>query len=342
MEKLYEYVGVFHIHTTESDGTKGHEEIIRIAKRSGLDFIVFTDHMSIKRPQLQGWHDGVLVIVGYELQDNANKNHYLVLGIDRLVGKNMTAMDYVRKVKEFNGIGIIAHPDEVRQNPDYPPYEWNEWNTLEFDGLEVWNHLSAWMEEIVSKRQYILFVKPRAFLLYPPERTLKRWDELNKIGHYVGIGSVDAHAHKYRFGPFWIRIFPYKVAFKSIRSHLLLKEPLPRENEKAVLSFLQAVRKGNIFISNYHRGDARGFRFIARGKSGKYVLPGEAMELKDSPYLFSITPRRALFRLIKDGSLLTEREGNEFNFEVVEKGIYRMELVRDNAGWIYTNPIWII
>jgi hypothetical protein len=46
----FEIEGVYHIHTTFSDGRKTPEEIAAIAARQALDFIVLTDH---GRPNLE-------------------------------------------------------------------------------------------------------------------------------------------------------------------------------------------------------------------------------------------------------------------------------------------------
>ncbi|NIM98464.1 MAG: hypothetical protein GTO24_10415, partial [candidate division Zixibacteria bacterium] len=39
----HEYVGVAHIHSTDSDGTESVPEIIQIGRELGLDFLMFAD-----------------------------------------------------------------------------------------------------------------------------------------------------------------------------------------------------------------------------------------------------------------------------------------------------------
>ena len=45
---MYEYVGAIHIHSVYSDGTGKIEEIAKAAYDSDLDFIMMTDHNTLK------------------------------------------------------------------------------------------------------------------------------------------------------------------------------------------------------------------------------------------------------------------------------------------------------
>ena len=70
-EQFHEYVGIIHIHSTYSDGSQSIQEIAKVARDLSLDFLMFTDHNTLqaKRDRLEGWHSGVLVMVGYEIND---------------------------------------------------------------------------------------------------------------------------------------------------------------------------------------------------------------------------------------------------------------------------------
>ena len=84
-DQLHEYVGVIHIHSTYSDGTRPIPEIAQIASEVGLDFLMFTDHNTLqpKRDGMEGWYNGVLISTGYEINDADDLNHYLAFGLDR-------------------------------------------------------------------------------------------------------------------------------------------------------------------------------------------------------------------------------------------------------------------
>lgn len=66
----YQYTGCIHMHTLDSDGTATHEEVVAFGAEVGLDFLLFTDHMTLKsRSAQEGYHNRLLVIVGYEHND---------------------------------------------------------------------------------------------------------------------------------------------------------------------------------------------------------------------------------------------------------------------------------
>ena len=73
--------GVVHVHTTLSDGGGTPEEVIAAARAAGLEFVAITDHNNLDAKPLEGYRDGVLVLVGSELSTPAG--HVLGLGLDR-------------------------------------------------------------------------------------------------------------------------------------------------------------------------------------------------------------------------------------------------------------------
>ena len=70
-----------HVHTTLSDGGGTPEEVIAAARAAGLAFVAITDHNNLDAKPLEGYRDGVLVLVGAELSTPAG--HVLGLGLDR-------------------------------------------------------------------------------------------------------------------------------------------------------------------------------------------------------------------------------------------------------------------
>ena len=62
-DQLHEYVGVIHVHSTYSDGSRSIPDIASIAGEVDLDYVFMTDHNTLqaKRDGLEGWHGDVLV-----------------------------------------------------------------------------------------------------------------------------------------------------------------------------------------------------------------------------------------------------------------------------------------
>lgn len=344
MRPWYEYVGVIHIHSTESDGSQPIQKITNIGQETGLDFLMFTDHMSLRpyHQGLEGWHGDTLVIIGYEIQDSRNKNHYLVFGVEDVLPGELAAHEYVKKVKQEGGLGIIAHPDEIRDTlPKYPSYPWTAWEAEGFDGIEIWNQMSEWMEKLTRFNQLKMVLSPRRILGSPTERILKRWDDLSKKRKVVGIGGVDAHAHPYKIGPFRITIFPYKVQFKSIRTHLLLEEPLSSDFQKAKRQILSTLRNCNAFASNYRWGNAKGFAFYGEGENSIARI-GDTVELAKKIKLTVRTPQQSQIRLLCNGKVIAQAEGKSLDHIPELEGNYRVEAYRKKRGWIFSNHIRLI
>ena len=230
---------------------------------------------------------------------------------------------------------------------EHPPYPWTEWDCKDFNGIEIWNHMSEWMENLTEENKYQSFVHPLKSIEAPPKETLKKWDELNLERPVVGIGGVDAHAHKHNLlGFFEVEIFPYKVLFKSIRTHILLDKKLQSNNKNDFQSsknlVYYALRYGHCFVANDYRADSKGFRFFAETKNSTYQM-GETFSFEEGIILKVLLPvKKAEIRLVRNGKLLEKVEKENLEFNVSSKGVYRVEIFIDNNAWIYSNHIRIL
>ncbi|MGH2575848.1 MAG: PHP domain-containing protein [Ignavibacteria bacterium] len=359
---MYEYSGVIHIHSTYSDGTGKIEDIAKAASETNADFILMTDHNTLK-PQEDGyekWIQDVMVIIGYEVNDMNNKNHYLTFGIDKVIGSyqvlengelgcKLSAMEYVKQIKNEGGIGFIAHPDEKRHFKNGQlSYPWTEWDTNDFTGIEIWNHMSEWIEGMNENNKLRRFLHPLKTISSPPKTTLERWDRLSQSRKVTGIGGVDAHAFKQNLlGVFEVEIFAYKILFKSIRTHVLLEEPISVNNSKNFRKYkqniLSALKEGKCFVANSYHGDARGFRFFAEHKGTSYTMGDEVIKKKnDRIILYSYIPNECDIRLIHNGKTIYEKKGFDFIWDTEEAGAFRVECWKNGKGWIFSNHIRII
>ena len=340
---VYEYVGSIHIHSNYSDGLSSIPEIAKIAEKSGLDFLLFADHMTLEPLKfgMERWFGPVLSIIGYEINDPENKNHYLVYGLKEILPPNLTAQEYVRQVHDAGAIGFIAHPSEKRSAlPDYPPYPWLAWDAEGYDGIEIWNHSSEWLEKITHKNKYFRILHPLRYLQGPEPETMSRWDELNRTKVVAGIGSTDAHAYPYRLGPITIYIFHYKVLFKGIRTHIILEEELTEDVSYAKNAVLRALKNARCYISNHRWGDARGFLFNALSGNNIWLM-GDTMEADNTRFVVKL-PNTGEISLIRDGKVVAAAEGTELSYIATISGAYRVEVKRKNKPWIYSNHIRFI
>jgi hypothetical protein len=338
-----ELCGAIHLHTTFSDGGVTYPVLIEAAREVGLDYIVVTDHASLagREAGYEGFFGNLFVCVGYEHNDVANLNHYLALGCDTVVTFHDTPQGYVDRIKAQGGIGFIAHPIEVRHYFEkYPPYPWTDWNVSGFDGLELWNQMSDWLENLKSPLHFVKLFYPRRFLLEVKRELLERWDALNRTRFVSGIGGVDAHTMEMKFGPFGLTIFPIKVELKGIRTHVYVDRPLPAGDApgaKAML--LSALKNGNGFVSNFRRGDAKATRIFLLDKQGRAFSPGLCATVPELPARLCVSvPDKSEVRLIRNGQRCAVCTGRQAEFPVTSDGIYRIEVFKGKYAWIYSNP----
>jgi hypothetical protein len=347
---MFEYVGAIHIHSVYSDGSGEVKEIAQFADESELDYIILTDHNTLRalKEGFEGWYGNTLLLVGFEINDKQNQNHLLAFGIDETISTRIPAIEYTARVKEKGGISFIAHPHEKRNSmKEHPPYPWTEWASEDFTGIEIWNHMSEWMEGLTDQNKYNYFVHPLRSIISPPQETLNLWDELNQKRRVVGIGGVDAHAHKFNLlGFFELEVFPYKVLFKSIRTHIITHESMmpskvDRSIEKSKHQVYSALLEGRCFVSNYYYGDARGFRFFAEDNEHIHLM-GATIPFSEKIKLRVILPNiTGTIRIIHNGILRESVNGFEAEFKVTEIGIYRIEVHLNEKPWIFSNHIRI-
>jgi hypothetical protein len=347
MKDYFESVGAVHLHSDFSDGTLPIPEIAAIGREAGLDFLMFTDHNTLepRRRGLEGWYGETLVLIGCELNDPDDRNHYLAFRIKKEIPRGLKAADYVRLVRRQGGFGVIAHPSEKRNFSDaYPPYPWTAWEAKGFDGIEIWNQMSEWLEGVTRKNFAWRILHPLRSIRFPMWTTLNRWDALNLKRRVVGVGGIDVHAFKHRFlGIFPIEIYPYKVQFKSIRMHLLTQVPLKANGrclrfQRAEASVFEAMKSGRSFIVNHSLGDGRGFRFHAENGNRRYP-PGSRFKPAGKVRFRAEAPLNGRIRLLHDGKVVGEVTGRSLAVSAGSPGVYRIEIFRRKRGWIYTNPI---
>ncbi len=346
----HESVGALHVHSNASDGTLAIPEIAAIAGSKELDFLMFSDHNTLepKRRGLEGWYGGVLVLIGYEINDVDDRNHYLAFRLDREVAGADDARRYVRAVKRAGGFGIIAHPAEKRSFSDaYPPYPWTAWDAVGFDGIEIWNQLSEWMEGVTRRNIAWRIMHPLRSIRFPVWGTLSRWDRLNRGRRVVGVGGIDVHAFRYKvFGLVPVEIYPYKVQFMSLRTHVLTPVPLKTPDGKkkfaeAERRVYEALGAGRAFIVNASLGDGRGFRFWCRRGCRAYPM-GSRIAFERGLSLNVQSPCCGKIRMLLDGRVVSETFGERLDFTCRQAGVYRVEVFRKKRGWIYSNPIVLI
>jgi len=340
--------GVIHIHSTFSDGTATVEEIVASAKKNGLNFVVLTDHDNLTafNQGYEGYHDGVLLLCGYEI--TPQKNHYLVLGTDELIKEDGGPQEFIPKVRDCGGLGFIAHPDHVGA-PKFgiDRYDWTRWEVDGFTGIGIWDLMTDWQERMTGLWAGVKGVmNPLGHIRGPRAVTLRRWDEMNRRRRVVGIGEIDNHgAHKWIL---FIRltIFPYDFAMGTVQNHILLKNPLSGDFKQDRRSILDALKAGRLYVSLEAFAPSEGFLFWGEQRDKQKLYPGDRIRYKPGIILKVTLSRKAQMKLLCDGEVVAFKMGKQLEHSAFSPGVYRVEVYlppdekfTNIRPWVFSNPI---
>lgn len=329
-----EVEGVYHLHSTFSDGRKDIEDIARIAAGEGVQFLVLTDHGSpnYKSLSAQGWKSGVLVLAGSEL--SVSRGHLVALGFqppDKPFPQN--AEDSLREIRHQGGFTVIAHP--------FSKVPWT-WGGNEGDSaIEVINGDTELRYHFLKSLPWLpaLLIKPRLALikmLGNPAQSLAKWDEQSLKHPVYGYFSSDAHM---LYGPL----------FSFLRIHIFLKQPLAADFATARNQVFEALRTGKFYNAVDAAAPARGFRFWAV-KNWKRIPMGRELQAPlpvtlriRAPYRF---PKEV--RLVRDGRKVFSTKKSLCAFTATAPGVYRVEVyltgrtaLAKDVPWIVSNPIFL-
>jgi hypothetical protein len=335
---------VVHLHSTHSDGTGTVPEIARAAARARADVVLLTDHdtLAARRLAEEGWYDDVLLLAGDEISP-LGRDHYLAFGIDEHVRHGgRDACDIARAVRDAGGFGFAAHPfSEGSPRFRRPGMPYGSLDCDALHGIELWNFANDTGEQIGGVGALIRFLlTPQRVLDHPPERNMRRWDELCRSRRMVAIGGLDAHQFGKRIGPVVpVRVMAYHRSFRLIRTHVLCEEAPARELERDRALVFGALREGRCYIAVASVAPAHGFRFEA----ADVPMGGEAPAGLRT--LHVRTPLPARLRVLRDGEELAAGEGTMLDVEVEAPGVYRAEARRVSKGrertWIVSNPVYL-
>lgn len=339
----YYYSGAIHIHTQKSDGTGNIQEISKAAKKSGLSFIIITDHNYYDTEE--GFYNGVCVIKGEELSPD-NGNHYLALGINQFISNNPdNPYENTDNVRKNGGFGFAAHPDESdnRKNKN-KPLKWLD-KSVDVDGIEIWNWFSDWADNYddgnIFKIAYSYLFRQK-LIKGANEKTLEWWDFLNNKNSCIvpAIGGVDAHALKIKKYIIPVTIFRYEYMFKTVTNSVILDNPLTKSFEECKKEILSSLRKGqNIIINKKINTNSVIIFKIANENAEAYS--GDKIYLDDKTFLTTELPCNATICIFKNGQEIHKQSGRILKYKIEKKGKYRIQAFYKNKPYVYSNPILV-
>ncbi len=344
---FHEIIGNPHAHTPFSDGELYHDQIAEAAAAAGLDFVVTTDHnVWVKGPE--GYHGGVLVLVGEEVHDNRRQpqaNHCLVYGADAEMCLHAESpQGLIDAARERNALTFLAHPvDPPLAFVNEDSLSWVDWSVERYTGIEVWNVMSEFKGRIPNRLLAPWYAfNPQRAIRGPFRQTLAIWDGLLASGRrVVAIGGADAHGSTYALGPISRTIFPYAYVFRCVNLHLLVDAPLTGDVSADKQLIYKALAQGRCWIGYDLIGSTRGFRFTARSMANAAGI-GEELKRAAAVTFEVETPAAGSIRLIRAGQgVVAASRGRRLKHTSADAGAYRVEVRRGGKGWIYSNPIYV-
>jgi hypothetical protein len=334
--------GIIHVHTTHSDGGGTPDEVVAAAKAVGARFVIITDHNNLDAKPIEGYRDGVLVLVGSELSTT----------LGHIVGVGMAAPSYrfsgdgldgLEDIRDLSGTAFAAHPLSARADLRFTGWDLpGPWGIELINGDSEWRSaglrvLSAAFLYAVNQRRALLG------LLNPPNEALSRWDELLAARDAPGIAGADAHSRLPVSRNFALRFPSYESLFALMRNYVLLDQPLSGVFEADRDRLMDALRRGRLYVGVDAIAPADRFSFTASSVAGRATMgdtlpPSPDLRLRAGGAL----PRGAVISLFRDGALV-ESSAGPLDVAAPGAGVYRVEVRAPGRSlpWIISNPIYV-
>ncbi len=339
---LFRVPGVVHVHSSLSDGGGSPAEIAAAAKAAGLGFVVITDHNNLEAKAFEGYHDGVLVLVGSELSSTAG--HLLGLGLreDPSLRFSGDAEDALDDIRLLGGTPYAAHPLSPRQD-----FRFTGWQLPGRWGLELLNGDSQWRSAGWGRllRTAALYRLNRRYALLGSLTvpSLERWDSLLGERDVPGIAGADAHSRVPIRKNSSIRFPSYESLFRLVRNQALLEAPLSGHAERDGPAVLSALARGRAYVGVEALAPSGGFFFLAEAGGhlwtmGDTVAPAPELTLRAG----GLSPAGTRFALLRDGQVIRQSIGG-IEGKADQAGVYRVEARVPGSGlpWIISNPIYV-
>ena len=366
-----EYVGAVHLHSCYSDGSGTVREITAAARRAGLDFVVLTDHDTLRpaEDRWDGWHDGVLVVVGVEVTCQF-RSHIVVFGAREVAALRFKPLRRVLfDLQNQGAVAFVAHAQPAHiMGYSMKAGELTDWEVAGFAGVELWSFMHDICDGMAPWRIPSFIRNWPQRVRGPNATTVAHWDRVTAWRRFPAVGSLDNHA--FIVPGLGAAILSYDDGFRTLRTHVLAQECTGRRDDARLIT--DTLCRGRAFIALDMLADARGFRFFSestaalvlrseeasllRRVASRRIRPipqneadagGQRLEMGDeAPYagpavLEVRSPVEAKLTLLRAGRPVAETVGTALRHTAAEPGVYRAEARLGGKPWVYTNPIYL-
>jgi len=332
--------GIFHVHSTMSDGLAAPEEIAESAKDVGVSLVLLTDHgrPNVKASAYHEIFDGVHIVGGSEM--SMPDGHLSFFGAHTVPLYKLPPYppDAVADIHEWGGVAVVSYPND-------PLYAWSYWEEdFHPDALELINISTCYRRLNVLEKALTAIYFPFSkyiflkYLSYPGEN-LEKWDHLLQQGQVAGLPALNTHGGFHLNGSWFVPVPSYASLFSLIAMGM---------DKKYASDPLEAIRRGDFFTCVRGAGEPQQFLFYAMRGSVRYPS-GSTVDGEASLHVF-VDSDELITRILlkKDGQICQESTGDSINCSPAPPGVYRVEvflpdhpLLPPNMPWIFSNPITI-
>ncbi len=341
----HDYPGVLHLHSHYSHDSSGSiTQILRVARRHRFRFLVLSDHDTFQaaRDGWEGWHEGVLLLVGAEI--SLPRGHLLVFGVPQTTAEQIVAIRHgevqpvVDLVNQNGGLGILLYPFLPNSKQ-----RWRYWKASGITGLEVWNTFSNIEKDgkLTLLRGFLVsrlsFPAALSALTKRPAEALRQWDELNARSTVIGTCGTDSHG----------KYFPYEQELPTLITHLVTKQTFAGKMKPDAQLIFACLRRQNFYFSNDSLYPAAGFRFLARQQDRVAGL-GENLALvsgEPAQFVGAVPYKGPIgWHLYRDGRPVWQGKGASMDYRASAPGRYRVEVSYGSPPrpWIFSSPIYLV
>ena len=373
---------LLHVHSKFSHDSRGTiDEIVAAAKKVGARVVMFTEHPASHYDYVEdghhGMNDGVLLIPGAETEG-------FLAYPKRSIDKQSFAgpQQFADRVRETGGLIFLCHLEE-RMDWEIAGLTGSEIYNTHADFKDEPKFLAALrspltlMNLVPAVKQYPQ--ETFAALEDYPADYLKRFDVLCQKFPHTGVSANDAHHNQaYRarvteegkvqledaldkklalLDPeklpllkpllaskkpgdlvFELDLDPYERSFRHVSTHLLVD----RVSEDAVW---EALKEGRAYVAFDWMADPSGFAYQLCHNDEPWPM---GIKLPFSPgfRLRAAAPLAGKIKLVRNGEVILEQEGDSIEVPVAKPGVYRVEVWLTMAGedrpWILSNPIYVL
>ncbi len=362
-EGFYDYQGITHLHSNNSLGSRPANEIIEIAKKTSLDFIIFTDLNNFSKNTIPaGYHQNLLVI-------EAQKYSYLDSRIVTYSKNQLPSFSTLGEVSVFltdllsqNRINqdhffVLAHPLKTG-------FLWTGNYPIGLTGIEVLNLNSFWDQILKSSKISVIWssivylFNPRlAFLRLfteTPDRELQLWDQLNRDRTVYGFSGNHATARAIPYAGQFVRFPSYEQSFSFTTNHVVLNTELTGDTKRDQIKILNALQSGQFYFSIDLLGNPKGFNTYIKEEKKIYPM-GSRLNLNSKQKFITQLPNQPIvpFEVViyRNGERYKTFNNSYSEFFLSQSGVYRV-IVRviptlplpDGKKWfiwIYSNPFFV-